>query len=78
MIDPTLRGRTVLVTRPAEEAARLVALPGPAFLAALEQRIGYSFGALSLEDKPSAHPLRYGIGIDELLAMPDVLQGRFG
>ncbi len=56
--DGTERRFSLVWTEEAAEAARLVALPGVAFLAALEDRIGYEFGALSLEDKPSAHPLR--------------------
>jgi len=40
------------------EAARLVALPSADFLAVLESRIGFGYGALRLEDRPSAHPLR--------------------
>ncbi len=40
------------------EARRLTALPGAEFLAELESRIGYEYGALSLDDVPSAYPLR--------------------
>lgn len=47
----------VWTERPAE-AARLIALPPDGFVAALEARIGFEYGALRLEDRPSAHPLR--------------------
>ena len=40
------------------EARRLVALPGPAFLAALAGRIGHGYGTLTLDDEPRAYPLR--------------------
>ena len=56
--DGTERRFSLVWTEEAAEAARLAALPGPLFLEALENRIGYEFGALTLEDVPTAHPLR--------------------
>ena len=44
--------------RAPREAARLVALPPADFIAALEERIGFGYGALTLEDRPAAYPLR--------------------
>ncbi len=40
------------------EARRLAALPRPAFLEALESRIGHGYGTLTLDDEPRAYPLR--------------------
>ena len=68
--DGTERRFSLVWTEETTEAARLVALPGPSFLAALEDRIGYEFGALSLEDTPSAHPLR-------LMLPRGLVEGRF-
>ena len=45
-------------TAPTAEAERLVALPPADFIAALEERIGFAYGALTLEDRPAAYPLR--------------------
>lgn len=55
--DGTPRSSLVWTERTAE-AARLVALPGPAFLAELEARMGPGLGQLDLKDAPRAFPLR--------------------
>jgi 2-octaprenyl-6-methoxyphenol hydroxylase len=56
--DGSERRFSLVWTAPRAEAGRLVALPPADFLAALESRIGFGYGALTLEDRPSAHPLR--------------------
>ena len=56
--DGTPRRFSLVWTESLDEAKRLVALPGPAFLEALERRVGYEYGALRLDDVPSAHALR--------------------
>lgn len=56
------RHRTSLVwTDDSREAARLVALPAPLFCAALQDRIGFGLGTITLEDRPSAHALRLSL-----------------
>jgi 2-octaprenyl-6-methoxyphenol hydroxylase len=40
------------------EAERLAGLPPSDFIEALEAKIGFDYGPLRLEDRPSAHPLR--------------------
>ena len=56
--DGSERRFSLVWSAPHAEAARLVALPPDAFVAALEERIGFAFGALTLEDRPAAYPLR--------------------
>lgn len=57
-VDGTPRRFSIVWTERRAEAERLAALAPPAFLAALERAIGFEFGALALEDVPSAHRLR--------------------
>ncbi len=56
--DGSERRFSLVWSAPHAEAARLVALPPEAFVAALEERIGFAYGALTLEDRPAAYPLR--------------------
>ncbi|WP_237477989.1 FAD-dependent monooxygenase [Lichenibacterium dinghuense] len=56
--DGSERRFSLVWSAPHAEAARLVALPPEAFVAELEERIGYGYGALTLEDRPAAYPLR--------------------
>ena len=56
--DGSERRFSLVWTLPPGEARRLVALPPPAFLAALESRIGHGYGTLTLDDMPRAFPLR--------------------
>ena len=56
--DGTPRRFSLVWTESLEEAKRLVGLPAPAFLEALESRLGHEYGALRLDDVPSAHALR--------------------
>ncbi len=56
--DGSERRSSLVWTLPPEEARRIVSLSAPAFLAALETRIGHSYGTLTLDDEPRAYPLR--------------------
>ncbi len=56
--DGSERRFSLVWSAPHAEAARLAALPPAAFIAALEERIGFGYGALTLEDRPAAYPLR--------------------
>ncbi len=56
--DGSERRFSLVWTERTAEARRLVALPPGEFLAVLEQVIGHEYGALMLDDEPSAHPLR--------------------
>lgn len=49
---------SIVWTETHREAARLVALPDEAFLAALVERIGHHLGAITLAGPRRAHPLR--------------------
>ena len=62
--DGSERRISIVWTEDETEAARLVALPEAAFLAALEARIGPALGALALEDRPTAFPLRVTLARD--------------
>ena len=56
--DGSERRFSLVWSAPHAEAARLVALSPEAFVAALEERIGFGYGRLTLEDRPAAYPLR--------------------
>ena len=56
--DGSERRFSLVWSAPHAEAARLVALPPDAFVAALEEKIGFGYGTLTLEDRPAAYPLR--------------------
>ncbi len=56
--DGSERRFSLVWSVPHAEAARLVALSPADFVAALESRIGFAYGALTLEDRPAAYPLR--------------------
>ena len=56
--DGSERRVSLVWSAPHAEAARLVAAAPAAFIAALEERIGFGYGTLSLEDRPAAYPLR--------------------
>ena len=56
--DGSERRFSLVWSAPHAEAARLVALSPDAFVAALEEKIGFGYGALTLEDRPAAYPLR--------------------
>lgn len=56
--DGSERRFSLVWSAPHAEAARLVALAPAEFVAALEERIGFAYGALTLEDRPAAYPLR--------------------
>ena len=56
--DGSERRFSLVWSVPHAEAARLVALSPDDFTAALEERIGFGYGALTLEDRPAAYPLR--------------------
>ncbi len=56
--DGSERRFSLVWSAPHAEAARLVALAPADFVAALEERIGFAYGALTLEDRPAAYPLR--------------------
>ncbi len=56
--DGSERRFSLVWTTEPGEARRLAALPGPAFLEALESRIGHGYGTLTLDDEPRAYPLR--------------------
>ncbi|MCW6509516.1 FAD-dependent monooxygenase [Lichenifustis flavocetrariae] len=52
---------SIVWTETSQEAARLVGLPAEGFLAALQDRIGFEYGQLTLEDQPAAVPLRFAL-----------------
>ncbi len=56
--DGSPRRFSLVWTTSLAEARRLVALPPQDFVAALQSRIGHDYGALTLDDVPSAHALR--------------------
>ncbi len=60
--DDGTRHRTSIVwTERRPEAERLAGLDAPAFVAALEERVGHGLGDLRLEDRPQALPLRLSV-----------------
>ena len=56
--DGSERRFSLVWSAPHAVAARLVALPPDGFVAALEEKIGFGYGTLTLEDRPAAYPLR--------------------
>jgi 2-octaprenyl-6-methoxyphenol hydroxylase len=62
--DGSERRTSIVWTERQAEAQRLAGLPEAAFVAALRARIGHRLGALSLEDRPRALPLRISLARD--------------
>ncbi|MDB5649424.1 MAG: 2-octaprenyl-6-methoxyphenyl hydroxylase, partial [Hyphomicrobiales bacterium] len=55
------RRSSIVWTERTDDAAAILALPDDEFVGELERRFGYRLGALTLEDRPAAFPLRLRI-----------------